>query len=171
MQEIAPGGFQIMWSASALLKTWRSASGERIPSDISFSRKCITNWVWTRYAELGVIDLTKIVGLKSLNISGCTSMNNIDITANEKLETLSATGTSLEVLDVSKDFKLSKLDLSTSVMLLVSVGMNSSIYQVGQYLSTDDFLGVVFFNEASVVKAVSVDETETIYGYYQKILS
>lgn len=98
-------------------------------------------------------------------------MNNIDITANEKLETLSATGTSLEVLDVSKNFKLSKFDLSTSVMLLVSVEMNSSIYQVGQYLSTDDFLGVVFFNEASVVKAVSVDETETIYGYYQKILS
>jgi len=35
-------------------------------------------------------------------------------------------------------------------------------------LSIDIFLGVVFFNEASVVKAVSVDETETIYGYYQK---
>ena len=27
MQEIAPGGFQIMWSASALLKIWKSASG------------------------------------------------------------------------------------------------------------------------------------------------
>ena len=119
-------------------------------------------------AELGVIDLTKIVGLKSLNVSGCTGMNNIDVTANEKLETLSATGTSLEILDVSKNSKLSKLDLSTSVMLLVSAGMNSSIYQVGQYVSIDNVLGVVFFNESSVVKAVSVDETETVYGYYQK---
>ena len=26
----------------------------------------------------------------------------------------------------------------------------------------------MFFNESSVVKAVSVDETETVYGYYQK---
>ena len=119
-------------------------------------------------AKLAVIDLTKIVGLKSLNIFGCTGMNNIDVTANEKLETLSAAGTSLEVLDVSKNSKLSKLDLPTSVMLQVSAGMNSSIYQVGQYVSIDNVLGVVFFNEASVVKAVSLDETETVYGYYQK---
>ena len=55
-------------------------------------------------------------------------------------------------------------------VLLISTIWNASMTSPGLtslYLSIDIFLGVVFFNEASVVKAVSVDETETIYGYYQ----
>lgn len=46
MQEIAPGGFQIMWSASALLKTWRSASGGEDPIGYLFLQKV--------YHELGL---------------------------------------------------------------------------------------------------------------------
>jgi len=84
------------------------------------------------------IDLSKNLEMKNLNLAGCSSMHILDVTKNVALETL---------------------DVSLLVRLIVSKGLNSSIYKVGQYVSIDDDLGVVFYNTDAVVKIVSKGET------------
>ena len=44
--------------------------------------------------------------------------------------------------------------------------MSSSIYQIGQYVSIENVLGVVWYNASSVVKIVSIDEASAEWGYY-----
>ena len=101
------------------------------------------------------IDLSKNLEIKNLNLAGCNSMHILDVTKNVALEVLDVCRTSLESLDVS-----------TLVRLIVSKGLSSSIYQVGQYVSIEDVLGVVYFNDGSVVKAVTIDETYASWEYY-----
>lgn len=101
------------------------------------------------------IDLSKNLEMKNLNLAGCSSMHILDVTKNVALKVLDVCRTSLESLDVS-----------TLVRLIVSKGLSSSIYQVGQYVSIEDVLGVVYFNDGSVVKAVTIDETYASWEYY-----
>ena len=122
------------------------------------------------------IDLSKNAAVKNLNLSGCANMHIIDLSKNEALETLNVSktsmekldvsGTSLESLDVSNNSFLSDLKVSKSVELKVSKGLCSSIYQIGQYISIDNVLGIVWYNAGSVVKIVSIDETSAKWGYY-----
>lgn len=100
------------------------------------------------------IDLSKNLEMKNLNLAECSSMHILDVTKNVALVNLNVGGTSLESLDVS-----------TLVRLIVSKGLSPSIYQVGQYVSIEDVLGVVYFNDGSVVKAVTIDETYASWGY------
>lgn len=100
------------------------------------------------------IDLSKNLEMKNLNLAGCSSLHILDVTKNVALEVLDVRRTSLESLDVA-----------TLVRLIVSKGLSSSIYQVGQYVSIEDVLGVVYFNDGSTIMAVTVDETNTQWGY------
>lgn len=121
------------------------------------------------------IDLSKNLEIKNLNLSGCSSMHILDVSKNVALVNLNVGGTSLESLDVSKNVALESLDVSrtslesldvtTLVRLIVSKGLSSSIYQVGQYVSIEDVLGVVYFNDGSTIMAVTVDEIKAQWGY------
>lgn len=91
------------------------------------------------------IDLSKNLEMKNLNLAGCSS---------------------LHILDVTKNVALESLNVSTLVRLIVFKGLSSSIYQVGQYVSIEDVLGVVYFNDGSTIMAVTVDETKTQWGNY-----
>lgn len=100
------------------------------------------------------IDLSNNLEIKNLNLAGCSSMHILDVTKNVALVNLNVGGTSLETLDVSKNRSLIDLDISnTPFKKTVEVGYDLAI-------------GVVFFNDGSVVKIVSNDETKAEWGYY-----
>lgn len=113
---------------------------------------------------LADIDLSANLAVKSLMLAGCSSMHIIDLTVNKALVTLDVSGTSLEVLDVSNNTSLSSLNVSREVLLMVTTGMSSSIYKIGQYVSIEGVNGIVF--QTSLPKIVSIDETSASWGYY-----
>ena len=106
-----------------------------------------------------ILDVTKNVALETLEASN-TALTDIDLSKNLEMRNLNLAGcSSMHILDVSKNVALETLDVSLLVKRIVSKGLNPSIYKVGQYVSIDDVLGVVFYNTDVVVKIVSNDET------------
>ena len=113
---------------------------------------------------LSGIDLAKNTALKSLSLNSCSAMTTIDLSANTALETLSLSSTPLSSLDVSNNSSLATLDVSSTVKLIVSKGLKSSIYKVGQYVSIAGCTGIVYQTSSPAI--VSTDETTTTWDYF-----
>ena len=110
------------------------------------------------------IDLSANLAIKKLNLSGCSDMHIIDLAVNTALVNLNVSSTSLATLDVSNNTSLATLDVSKVVKLIVSTGLKSSIYKIGQYVSIDGVTGVIY--STSSKKIVSVDEASNTWDYF-----
>ncbi len=123
-------------------------------------------------SKLTSLNTASNTALSALNISG-TTFTSISVSANTALTTLDASKSALTQLDVSKDTvltwvnvsgaaSLSSLKIAKTVKLIVSQGLKSSIYQIGQYISIGDKLGVVF--QTSGPMAISTTESKGTYN-------
>lgn len=120
------------------------------------------------------IDLSKNAAVKNLNLSGCANMHIIDLSKNEALETLNVSKTSIEKLDLSKNVALESLDVSGTFLEsldvngcpLLRIETTKALPIIGQWVVPNGVKGVVFYSRDSVVKIVSIDETNAEWGYY-----
>ncbi len=116
--------------------------------------------------QLAALDVSECPLLETLNC-GDNQLTSLDVSNNTSLTTLDVSNNiALTTLDVSNNTALTTLDVSTTVKLVVSKGLNSSIYQIGQYVSIAGVTGVVCSASSSVAKIMSINETKTTWDYY-----
>ena len=114
--------------------------------------------------------------LKTLNVSDNAGINALALGYNTVLETLNASNTALTDIDLSKNLEMKNLNLAgCSSLHILDVTKNRSLKELSIYdtpfkktveVGDDLAIGVVFFNDGSVVKVVSMDETRAQWGYY-----
>ncbi len=127
-------------------------------TSIKASKSALTSLNLTKNTALTSLDLSKSTSLVSLDLSKNTALTAVDISGASALATLDVSkNTALTVLNVSEAASLSTLKVSSTVKLVISTGLNSSIYQIGQYISLNNIAGVVF--RTSSPAAISTDET------------
>lgn len=107
------------------------------------------------------IDVSVNLKLKDVDVSS-TEISSLDLSNHTSLTTLNASNNPyLSTLNVSNSTLLAKLKVSTKVKLIVSKGLKSSIYQIGQYINIDGEDGIAY----SKAKIISIDESsQTWYG-------
>ena len=130
-----------------------------------------------------VIDLSANTLLEKLNLSSTSIITTIDVSVNLKLKDVDVSSTEISSLDLSNHTSLTTLNasnnpylstlnvsnstclvtlkVSTKVKLIVSKGLKSSIYQIGQYINIDGEDGIAYSN----ANIISIDESsQTWYG-------
>ena len=143
-----------------------SVSNNTAITDINVSNNTALKTLNVYATSISTLDVSKNTALTSL-VAKSTPITVLDVSANTALESLNVANTSIASLDVSNNTSLASLDMSASVKLIVSTGLKSSIYKVGQYVSIEGVTGVVY--EASSKKIVSTDETSKTWDYYGTI--
>ncbi len=117
--------------------------------------------------QLTSLDVSNNTSLTTLDVSNNIALTTLDVSNNTALTTLDVSNNiALTTLDVSNNTALTTLDVSTTVKLVVSKGLNSSIYQIGQYVSIAGVTGIVCSASSSVAKIMSINETSTTWDYY-----
>lgn len=113
--------------------------------------------------SLASLNLSKCTALTTLDVSG-TDLASVDLSTNTELQTLNVQKTSITELDLLKNLSIKSLDVPVTVKLIVSVGRDPSFLQLGQYVSINNVLGVVFqtVTEAvDVASIISLDESSS----------
>lgn len=120
------------------------------------------------FNQLSNLNVRQNTRLKDLSVASNNEITALALGYNRDLETLNVSATSLAALDVTNNTELAALDVSNATALTtlsgfslssklsVSAGLKPSIYHVGQYVSIDGQIGVVF--QESTAKIVSTDQ-------------
>ncbi len=111
---------------------------------------------------LTTLDLSNSPALITLDCDYNSSLTTLDVSNCPALTWLSCySNSSLTTLNVSNNYSLESLGVPCTVKLIVSTGLKSSIYQIGQYVSIDGVTGIVYKTSSPAI--VSTDETSATW--------
>ena len=129
---------------------------------LNVSNTALTSLDLAGKTALSSLDVSGCSLLKSLDISG-TLVGSVDISASTALTSLNVLGSKITELDITKNTALTSLGIAKTVKLIVVTGLESSIYQTGQYVSLDGVTGVLF-GEISTLISTAETATPCILG-------
>ena len=134
-------------------------------TDDKFRDWCVENFDRDGNGVINLLEAQMVTRIECIN-AGITSLDGIEYfsrlknlnVSDNSLTALDVSGNrSLVSLDVSNNTSLASLDVSKTVKLIVSTGLKSSIYQIGQHVSVDGVTGIVYKTDSPAI--VSTDET------------